>query len=79
MSTGLSTERLQRIDRFFQEKYIDTGKLPGAQILVARHGEIAHFSSLGKMDVEHDKPTVDDTIGSVRTQRRGRITSFLIC
>jgi CubicO group peptidase (beta-lactamase class C family) len=39
--------RLARIDGFIQERYLDSGKLANAQILVARHGEIAHFSSLG--------------------------------
>ena len=61
MGTGLSSERQKKIDLHFQEKYIDTGKLSGAQILVARRGEIAHFSALGKMDIENDKPTTEDT------------------
>lgn len=39
--------RLARIDRFVQERYLDSGKLPHAQVLVAHRGEIAHFSSLG--------------------------------
>ncbi|MET3826820.1 CubicO group peptidase (beta-lactamase class C family) [Sphingomonas sp. PvP055] len=39
--------RLARIDAFLQERYLDTGKLPHAQILIAQAGEIAHFSSLG--------------------------------
>ncbi len=44
---GFDSSRLNRIDRFVQEHYLDTGKLPHAQVLVARGGEIAHFSSLG--------------------------------
>ena len=54
-TSGLSNERLKRIDAFLQNKYIDTGKLSGAIMLVARHGEVAHFSTLGKMDVERGK------------------------
>ncbi len=46
-SAGFDSARLQRIDRFVQEQYFDSGKLPHAQVLVARGGEIAHFSSLG--------------------------------
>jgi CubicO group peptidase (beta-lactamase class C family) len=59
---GLSTERLRNIDRHLQARYIDTGKIPGAITLVARHGEIAHLSPLGLMDAERGKPTRDDTV-----------------
>ncbi len=41
------TSRLARIDAFLQQRYLDTGKLPHAQILIAQAGEIAHFSSFG--------------------------------
>ena len=41
------TRRLAAIDAFLQERYLDTGKLPHAQLLIAQAGEIAHFSSLG--------------------------------
>ncbi|MEG3175116.1 serine hydrolase domain-containing protein [Sphingomonas sp. RB3P16] len=40
-------QRLAAIDAFLQERYLDSGKLPNAQILIAQGGEIAHFSSLG--------------------------------
>ncbi|MCH7738656.1 MAG: beta-lactamase family protein [Chloroflexi bacterium] len=62
MTTGLSADRLGRIDRFLTENYIDAGKIPGALTLVARRGEIAHFSALGLMDSERGKPTQKDTI-----------------
>ena len=38
---------LARIDHFVKEHYLDNGLLPHAQVLVARDGEIAHFSSQG--------------------------------
>jgi CubicO group peptidase (beta-lactamase class C family) len=59
---GMSTERLSRIDRHLDEKYIQTGKVTGALTLVARHGEIAHCSPIGLMDAERGKPTRDDTV-----------------
>jgi CubicO group peptidase (beta-lactamase class C family) len=62
MSTGLSTDRLQRIDRHLTENYIDAGRISGALTLVARRGEVAHFSALGLMDAERNKPTELDTI-----------------
>ena len=39
--------RLARIDAFLESRYVATGKLPHAQLLVAHDGEIAHFSSMG--------------------------------
>lgn len=39
--------RLARVDAFLREAYLDTGKLPHAQVLVAHRGEIVHFSSQG--------------------------------
>ena len=40
-------QRLARIDSFLKEHYLDSGKLPNTQILIAHDGEIAHFSSQG--------------------------------
>ena len=61
-SAGLSGPRLQYIDRFLQQKYLDTGKLPCAVTLVERNGQVAHFSALGRMDVERNRPLQEDTI-----------------
>jgi CubicO group peptidase (beta-lactamase class C family) len=44
---GLDAQRLNRIDDILKEKYLDTGKLPHAQVLVSRNGEIVHFTSQG--------------------------------
>jgi CubicO group peptidase (beta-lactamase class C family) len=46
-SHGLDAARLNRIDGFLKERYLDTGKLANTQLLVARDGEIVHFSSQG--------------------------------
>jgi CubicO group peptidase (beta-lactamase class C family) len=61
-SAGLCGPRLQHIDRFVQQKYLDTGKLPCALTLVERNGEVAHLSALGRMDVERNRPLQEDTI-----------------
>lgn len=44
---GFDADRLAQIDAFLKERYIDSGLLPHAQILVARDGEIVHFASVG--------------------------------
>jgi len=46
-SHGFDATRLRRIDAFLQERYIDSGKLPNAQLLIGREEEIVHFTSLG--------------------------------
>ena len=46
-SHGFDAARLDRIDAFLKERYLDSGKLPHVQLLVARDGEIVHFSSQG--------------------------------
>ncbi len=61
-SVGFSSDRLAAIDRFFQRRYIDSGKLPGMQAIIARRGEVVHFSSLGLRDRERHQPVRDDTI-----------------
>ena len=35
---GFDAARLARIDPFLKEQYIDSGRLPNAQVLVAREG-----------------------------------------
>jgi CubicO group peptidase (beta-lactamase class C family) len=61
-AAGLSAARLQHLDRFLQQKYLDAGRLPCALTLIQRRGEIAHLSALGLMDVERRRPVSEDTI-----------------
>ena len=59
---GLSTSRLATLDRFIKSRYVDTGKIPGALILVARRDEVAHLSTAGFADIERKKPLREDTV-----------------
>ena len=61
-TTGLNPQRLQRIDQHLRTRYLEPGKLPCALTLVERRGEIAHFSALGSMDLERERPLREDTI-----------------
>jgi CubicO group peptidase (beta-lactamase class C family) len=61
-SVGLSAQRLNRLDRILERQYIETGKIKGAAILVARRGQVAHFSALGLADAERGKPMAKDSI-----------------
>ena len=62
MNSEFLKKRLNRIDLFLQKNYIDKGKIPGAQILVAKNGKVEHFSNLGLIDVAKDKPVEKDSI-----------------
>ncbi|NJR77470.1 serine hydrolase domain-containing protein [Sphingomonas corticis] len=44
---GFDGARLAAIDAFVKDRYLDSGRLPHAQLLVARDGEVVHFSSQG--------------------------------
>lgn len=59
---GMSTQRLKRIDPFITAKYLDTGKLPCAQVMVWRRGELVHSSALGLADVERGVALREDAI-----------------
>jgi CubicO group peptidase (beta-lactamase class C family) len=59
---GFAPDRINRITEHLNRNYIEPGKIAGCQALVARHGHIAYFKSLGLMDRERRKPVADDTI-----------------
>ena len=59
---GLSAERLERITEHLDRSYVSPGKIAGCQTLVARHGHVAYFRSLGLADRERGTPMADDTI-----------------
>ncbi len=61
-SLGFSSSRLKNIDRFLNERYIDAGKLPCAQVLIARRGELVYQTTLGAMDVERKRAATEDAI-----------------
>jgi CubicO group peptidase (beta-lactamase class C family) len=61
-AAGLDGDRLERITRHFEERYIAPGKIAGCQVAVARHGQVGYFRSFGSMDLERGKPMAEDTI-----------------
>ena len=58
---GLSAERLDKIMQMLRD---DTGKnvIPGAVLLVARHGKIAYFDAAGVLDPTTKAPMTKDAI-----------------
>ncbi|MCA1749902.1 MAG: serine hydrolase, partial [Sphingomonadales bacterium] len=61
-SLGFVPERLAHIPQFLRERYLDSGRLKGFQLLIGREDEVAHFSSHGKMYEEDDRELPDDAI-----------------
>ena len=60
-TSGFNDERLQRIPALL-ERYVSEGRSAGMQALVAHHGQIAHFSSHGLMNIAQQTPVRDDTL-----------------
>ena len=58
---GFSSERLTQIDKTLQA-HIEKGLIPGATILIGRHGKIAYFKTYGMQDKEGGVPMKKDTI-----------------
>ena len=60
-SVGLSAERLAKLDGYLAG-YVDSGRLAGWSMAVARHGQVVHSSLYGHADLEAGKKMASDTI-----------------
>ncbi len=58
---GFDPRRLGFIDEHLK-RYVDSGKMAGTLVLVARSGGIGHLSAYGLADRERNKPIARDTI-----------------
>jgi CubicO group peptidase (beta-lactamase class C family) len=58
---GFSAERLARIGTVLKAD-IEKGRIPGAVLLVARHGKIAYFEAFGMRDKAKGAPMTKDAI-----------------
>ncbi|MCA3790776.1 MAG: beta-lactamase family protein, partial [Burkholderia sp.] len=59
---GWSSQRLKAFDTRLNERYVASGRLPGAVTMIYRRGELAHVNVVGSMDVERAKPMREDAI-----------------
>ena len=59
---GFDADRLARVRRFFDERYIQPGRLPHVQLLVSRGGEIALDETWGLADIARGRPLARDAI-----------------
>ena len=59
---GVSSERLERLDRHYQTRYLDAGRLAGVLTLVHRRGQTVHLSAQGWADRERQRPLKADDL-----------------
>jgi CubicO group peptidase (beta-lactamase class C family) len=58
---GMSTDRLEQINTVMQ-RHIEAGDIQGAVTVIARRGKIVHFEAHGLMDVERERPMLEDSV-----------------
>jgi len=73
---GFSSSRLENITDWMK-KYVEAGKLPGAQTVITRGGEVAYSDWTGFADVERDKPWQENTIARFYSMTKP-VTSFAL-
>lgn len=61
-AAGLDEGRLDRIGAHLRSRYIDPGKITGAQMAIVRCGHVGYFESFGEQDRERSVPVGDDAI-----------------
>src|SRR5271155_4428252 len=61
-SAGMSKAAFERIEDHLKQRYIESGRFPGTQLLVYRRGKVVHSTVQGYADVERKAPVKDDTI-----------------
>ena len=59
---GLAPEALARIAPTLKATYVDSGKLSGFVMFIARHGKVGYAQAVGSMDVANDVPMRTDGI-----------------
>ena len=58
---GFDADRLARL-RPWMQRHVDAGRIPGAQVLIARRGRVVLHEWTGLMDVEGGRPWARDTL-----------------
>ena len=76
-SQGASSERLQRIDDYFQ-RFVDDGTIAGAVSLVARNGSVVHHSAVGWKYREENLPMSTDTIFTLMSMTKPVVSAALM-
>ena len=73
---GMSTARLERIDKMIQE-HINNKWIPGAVVLIARNGKVVYHKAYGQADMESKTAMKKDNIFRIASQSKA-ITSTAV-
>ena len=76
-TVGMSSQRLQRLDRVMQA-YVDREEVAGVVTLVARRGKVVHFSALGDRDAESGSPMRHDSIFRIASMTKPIVSTALM-
>ncbi|MGZ8264287.1 MAG: serine hydrolase domain-containing protein [Burkholderiales bacterium] len=68
-SLGFSAPRLERLAMALRAE-IAAGRLPGAVVAIARHGQLALFESFGYLDREAQEPMPTDAVFSIASMTK---------
>ena len=76
-SVGMSSERLARVDEYFQ-RFIDDDQIAGAVALVARHGKVVHHTAVGWKHKEANLPMTTDAIFTLMSMTKPIVSAGLM-
>jgi CubicO group peptidase (beta-lactamase class C family) len=68
-AVGFSSRKLNRLAPLLQD-YIDTGKVSGLVLMIARRGKIVFAEACGVMDIPNDQPMPLDAIFRLASQTK---------
>lgn len=74
---GFDPTRLARLGPWMQ-RYVDTGRLPGAQVLIARRGAVAYAAEVGHCDVEGGRPWARDALARIYSMTKPLTSTALL-
>ena len=70
---GFDIDRLQRLTTVFQG-YVDSGRLPGAVVLISRNGKLAYLQAVGYQDREKQIAMAPDSIFRIASMTKPIVT-----
>ncbi|MCS5683667.1 MAG: beta-lactamase family protein [Acidimicrobiales bacterium] len=76
-SVGMSSERLQRVDEYFQ-RFVDDNQIVGAVTLIARKGQVVHHTALGWKYKEENISMSTDTIFGLASMTKPIVSTALM-
>ena len=76
-AVGLVAERLERLDAFM-ENAVAGGRIPGAVVLVARRGRVAHVESYGLADSGSNRPMRTDDLFRIYSMTKPVVSVALL-